>query len=81
MVKLKKVGRFTRPFKYDLSQIPHDNIVEMISRFKGLDVVDRVPHELWVEVCNNAWEIMTKTIPNKEMHIYSEAIFLRAISV
>ena len=81
MVKLKKVGKFTRPFKYDLSQIPRDNTVEMTSRFKGLDVVDRVPHELWVEVCNNAWEIMTKTIPKKEMHIYSEAIFLRAISV
>ena len=79
---MKKVGKFTRPFKYDLSQIPHDNTVEMTSRFKGLDVVDRMPQELWVEVCNTAWEAVTKTITKKkEMHIYSEAIFLRAISV
>ena len=63
---MKKVGKFTRPFKYDLSQIPHDNTVEMTSRFKGLDVVDRMPQELWVEVCNTVQEVMTKTIPKKK---------------
>ena len=47
---LKKVGKTTRPFKYDLNQIPYDYIVEVINRFKGLDLIDRVPDELWTEV-------------------------------
>ena len=45
-LKLKEVGKTTRPFKYDLNQIPYDNTVEVINRFKGLDLIDRVPHEL-----------------------------------
>ena len=51
-LKLKKVGKATRPFRYDLNQIPYDYIVEMRNRLKGLDLVDRVPEELWMEVHN-----------------------------
>ena len=49
---LKKVGKTTRPFRYDLNQIPYDYTVEVRNRFKGLDLIDRVPEELWTEVCN-----------------------------
>ena len=50
-LKLKKVGKTTRPFRYDLNQIPYDYTVEVRNRFKGLDLIDRVPDELWNEVC------------------------------
>ena len=49
---MKKVGKTTRPFSYDLNQTPYDYIVEVMNRFKGLDLVDRVPEELWTEVYN-----------------------------
>ena len=49
-LKLKKVGKTTRPFRYDQNQIPYDYTVEMRNRFKGLDLIDRVPDELWMEV-------------------------------
>ena len=52
-LKLKKVGKTTRPFRYDLNQIPYNYAVEVTNRFKGLDLIDRVPEELWTEVCNN----------------------------
>ena len=51
-LELKKVGKTTRPFRYDLNQIPYDYTVEVTNRFKGLDLVDRVPEELWTEVHN-----------------------------
>ena len=51
-LKLKKVGKTTRPFRYDLNQIPYDYTVEVRNRFKGLDLIDRVPDELWNEVCD-----------------------------
>ena len=51
-LKLKKGGKTTRPFRYDLNQIPYDYTVEMTNRFKGSDMIDRVPEELWVEACN-----------------------------
>ena len=51
-VKLKKVGKTTRPSRYDLNQIPYDFTVDMRNRFKGLDLIDRVPEELWTEVRN-----------------------------
>ena len=51
-LKLKKVGKTTRPFRYDLNQIPYDYTVEVTNGFKGLDQVNRVPEELWVEACN-----------------------------
>ena len=49
---MKKVEKITRPFRYDLNQIPNDYTVEVRNRFKGLDLIDRVPEELWTEVCN-----------------------------
>ena len=51
-LKLKKVGKTTRPIRYDLNQIPYDYTVEVRNRFKGLDLIDRVPDELWMEVCD-----------------------------
>ena len=62
-LRLKKVGKITRPFRYDLNQIPYDYIVELINRFKGLDLIDRVPDELWTEVCDIVQETGIKTIP------------------
>ena len=65
-LKLKKVGKITRPFRYDLSQILYNYIEEVTNRFKGLDLVDRVPEELWVEVCDIIQEAVIKTIPMKK---------------
>ena len=59
-LKLKKVGKTTRPFRYDLNQIPYDYTVEVRNRFKGLDLIDRVPDELWMEV-HNVQETAIKT--------------------
>ena len=64
---MKNVGKTTRPFRYDLNQIPGDYIVEVTNRFKGLDLVDIVPEELWMEVHNIVQEIGIKTIPKKEI--------------
>ena len=64
--KLKKVGKTTRPFRYDLNQIPYDYTMEVTNRFKGLDLIDRVPEELWTEVHNIVQEAMIKTIPKKK---------------
>ena len=60
---MKKVGKTTRPFRYDLNQIPYT--VEVRNRFKGLDVIDRVPDELWMEVCDIVQEAGIKTICKK----------------
>ena len=65
-LKLKKVGKTTKPFRYDLNQIPYNYTVEVINRFKGLDLIDRVPEELWMEVHNIVQEVVTKTIPKKK---------------
>ena len=66
-LKLKKVGETTRPFRYDLNQILYDYTVEVTNRFKGLDLVDRVPEELWTEVLNIVREATTNTIPKKKI--------------
>ena len=63
---MKKVGQTTRPFRYDLNQISYDYKVEVMNRFKGLDLVDRVPDKLWMEVCNIVQEVVTKTILKKK---------------
>ena len=60
---MKKVGKTTRPFSYDLNQIPYDYTVEVRNRFKGLDLIDRVPNELWSEVQDIVLETGIKTIP------------------
>ena len=62
-LKLKKVGKTTRPFRYDLNQIPYDYTVELGNRFKGLDLIGREPDELWTEVHGIVQEIGMKTIP------------------
>ena len=60
---MKKVGKTTGPFRYDLNQIPYDYTVEVTNRFKGLDFIDRVPEELWMEVHDMVQEAGIKTIP------------------
>ena len=62
---MKKVEK-SRPFRYDINQIPYDYIVEVTSRFKGLDLIERVPEELQMEVHNIVQEVMTKTIPKRK---------------
>ena len=64
-LNLKKVGKTTRPFRYDLYQISYDYTVGVTNRFKGLDLIDRVPEELWMEVHNIVQKVVTKTIPKK----------------
>ena len=76
---MKKVGKTTRPFRYDLHRIPYDYIVEVRNRFKGLDLIDRVPDELWNEVCDTVQEAVIKTIPKKKKckkakWLYEEAL-------
>ena len=66
-LQFKKVKKTNRPFCYDLNQIPYNYIVEVRNRFKGLDLIDRVPDELWTEVCTDTvQEAEIKTIPQKK---------------
>ena len=65
-LKLKKVGETTRPSRHNLNQIPYDYTVEVTNRFKELDLIDRVPEELWTEVSNIVQEMVFKTIPTQE---------------
>ena len=64
-LKLKKLRKTTRPFRYDLNQIPYDDTVEVRNRFKGLDLIGRVPEELWTEVHDTVQKAVIKTIPKK----------------
>ena len=64
--KLKNIGKTTRPFRCDLNQIPYDYTVEVTNRFKGLDLIDRVPEELWTEVRDIVQKAGIKTIPKKK---------------
>ena len=78
-LKLKKVGKTARPFRYDLNQIPYDYTVEVRNRFMGLDLIDRVPDELWMEVCDIIQETEINTIPKKKKckkakWLYEEAL-------
>ena len=65
-LKLKKVGKTARPFRYDLNQILYDYTVKVTNRFKGLDLIGRMPEELWMEVCDIVQEAVIKTIPKKK---------------
>ena len=67
-LKLKKVGETTRRFRFDVSQIPYDYTVEVTNRFKGFDLIDRVPEELWMEVHDFVHEAVIKTIPKKKKY-------------
>ena len=76
---MKKAGKTARPFRYDLNHIPYDYTVEVRNRFKGLDLIDRVPDELWNEVCDIVRETGIKTIPmekkcKKEKWLSGEAL-------
>ena len=66
ILKLKKVGKTIRPFRYDLNQTPYNFTVEVTNRFKGIDLIYRVPEELWMEVHNIVQEEVIKTIPKKK---------------
>ena len=66
--KLKKVGKTTRPFRCDLNQITYDYTVEVTNRIKGLDLINRVPKELWMEVCDVVQEAGIKTIPKEKKY-------------
>ena len=65
-LQLEKVGKTTRPFRYDLNQIPCHYTAEVTNKWKGLDLIDRVPEELWTEVCNAIQEVVLKVIPKKK---------------
>ena len=65
-LKLKKVGKTTRPFRHDLNEIPYDYTAEVTNRLKGLDLTDGVSEELWMEVCDIVQDTVTKTIPKKK---------------
>ena len=83
-LKLKKVGKTTRPFRYDLNQIPYDYTVEVRNRFKGLDLINRVPDELWTEVHDIVQEAGIKTITKekkcKKAKWLSEEVLQRAVN-
>ena len=63
---MKKVGKTTRPFRFDINQIPHNYTVDVTNRFKELDLIDRAPEELWMEVHDTVQEAVIKTIPKGE---------------
>ena len=63
---MKKVGKTTRTFRYDLNQTPYDYTVEVANRFKGLDLIDRIPEELWMEVHDIVQEAVIKTMPKEK---------------
>ena len=65
-LKFKKVGKTIRPFRYDLNQIPYNYTMEVTNRLSGIDLIDRVPEELWMEVHNIVQEAVTKRIPKKK---------------
>ena len=80
-LKLKKVGKTTRPFRYDLNQIPYDYTVEGRNRFKGLDLTDRVPDELRAEVHDSVQETGIKTIPKKKKRKKSKWLSEEALQI
>ena len=71
---MKKIEKTTRPFRYELNQIPYDNAVEVSNRFKGLDTVNRAPEELWMEVHNIVQEAVTKMISKKKKSKKKEVV-------
>ena len=80
-LQLKKVGKTTRPFRYDLNQFPYDYIVEVRNRFKGLDLIDRVPDELWTKVRDIVQETGIKTIPMEKKCKKAEWLSVEALQI
>ena len=78
---MNKVGKTTRPFRYDLNQIPYDYTVEVRNRFKGLDLIDRVPEELWIEVHDSVQEAGIKTIPKKKKFKKAKCLSEEALQI
>ena len=78
---MKKVGKGTRPFRYDLNQIPYDYTVEVRNRFKGLDLIDTVPDELWMEIHDIVQEAVIKTIPKKKKHKKAKCLSEEALQI
>ena len=78
---MKKVGKTTRPFSYGLDQIPYNYTVEVTNRFKGLDLIDRVPEELWTEVHGIVQEAVVKTIPKKKKCKKAKLLFEEALQI
>ena len=78
-LKFKEVGKTTRPFRYDLNQIPYDCTVEVRNRFKGLDLIDRVPDELWTEVRDIVQETFPKKKKCKKAKLLSEEVLQIAV--
>ena len=78
---MKKVGKATRPSRYDLNQIPYNYTVEMTNRFKGLDLTDRVPEELWTEVRDIVQETVVKTIPKKKKYKKAKGLSDKALQI
>ena len=78
---MKKVGKTTRPFRYDLNQIPYHYRVEVTNRFNGLDLIDCVPEELWTEVRDIVQEAVIKTIPKKKKHKKAKWLFEKALQI
>ena len=77
---MKKVGKTTRSFRYDLNQIPYDYTVEVRNRFRGLDLMDRVPEELWTDVCDIVQEAVTRTIPQEKEMQKGKMVVLRGLT-
>ena len=80
-LKFKKAGKTTRPFRYELNQTPYDYIVEVRNRFKGLDLIGRVPDELWTEVCDIVQETGIKTIPMEKKCKKAKWLFGEALQI
>ena len=78
---MKKVGKTTRPFRYDLNQIPYDCTVEVRNRFNGLDLIDRGADELWMEVHDIVQESGSKTIPKKKKHKKAKLLSEEALQI
>ena len=78
---MKKVGKTTRPFRYDLNQIPYDYSVEVTNRFKILDLIDRVPEELWMEIHDIVQEAVIKTIPKKKKSKKAKWLFEEGLQI
>ena len=79
--KLRKVDKTTRPFRYDLNQIPYDYMVEVRNRFKELDLIDRVSDELWMEVHDTVQETGSKNIPKKKKCKTANWLFQEALQI
>ena len=78
---MKKVGKTTTPCRYDLNQIPYDYAVDVTNRFKGLYLIDRVPDELWMEVCDILQEVVIQTIPKKKKCKMAEWLSEEALQI